>query len=53
MGTLTSTNESQIPSPIFLQNQHEALCKDGHQNLHRLVLHDFNDGEQFEGVNFL
>ena len=34
----------------FLDNQEEALNKNGHQNWHRLVLHDFNDGKQFEAV---
>lgn len=34
----------------FLANQEEALNKDGHQNWHRLVLLDFNDGKQFEGL---
>jgi len=34
----------------FIDNQDEALNKNGHQNWHRLVLHDFNDGKQFEGV---
>ena len=30
--------------------QDDALHKDGHQGWQRLVLHDFNNGEQFEGV---
>jgi len=34
----------------FRDNQDEALNKNGHQNWHRLVLHDFNDGKQFEGL---
>lgn len=50
MSTLRTQTESEQDSPIFLQNQFEALNKDGHQNWFRLVLHDFNDGKQFEGV---
>lgn len=34
----------------FKDNQDEALHKNGHQNWHRLVLNDFNNGKQFEGV---
>jgi hypothetical protein len=34
----------------FLDNQEEAQQKNGHQEWHRLVLHDFNDGRQFEGL---
>ena len=34
----------------FRDNLFEALHKDGHQNWQRLVLHDFNDGRQFEAV---
>ena len=34
----------------FLDNQEEALHKNGHQDWYRLVLHDFNDGKQFEGL---
>ena len=34
----------------FLDNQEEALHKDGHQNWHRLVLHEFPNGNQFEAV---
>lgn len=37
-------------SDCFLDNQEEALHADGHQNWHRLVLLDFNDGKQFEGL---
>lgn len=37
-------------SDCFLENQEEALHRNGHQNWYRLVLHDFNDGEQFEGL---
>lgn len=50
MGTVISASEFDTDSPIFLQNQQESLNKDGHQNWHRLVLHDFNNGKQFEGV---
>lgn len=35
---------------IFQANQGEALYRNGHQEWHRLVLHDFNSGKQFEGV---
>lgn len=34
----------------FIDNQEEALHKNGHQDWHRLVLLDFNDGKQFEGL---
>jgi len=34
----------------FLDNQEEALHKNGHQKWHRLVLLDFADGKQFEGL---
>ena len=34
----------------FLDNQEEALRKDGHPVWHRLVLHDFHDGKQYEGL---
>lgn len=34
----------------FIDNQEEALHKNGHQDWYRLVLHDFNDGKQFEGL---
>ena len=34
----------------YQDNLNEALHKDGHQNWYRLVLHDFNNGKQFEGV---
>lgn len=34
----------------FIDNQEEALRKNGHQDWHRLVLLDFNDGKQFEGL---
>jgi hypothetical protein len=47
MGTLLSANAIHSDSPIFKLNEQEALNKDGHQNWHRLVLHDFNNGEQF------
>ncbi len=44
---VTSNNQNV---DIFLDNQEEALHKDGHQNWHRVVVHDFNGGEQFEAV---
>jgi hypothetical protein len=50
MDTSTTANELYAAAPTFRINQDEALNKDGHQNWHRLVLHDFNNGEQFEGV---
>lgn len=50
MDTSFSPGEVYDTSPIFCANQDEALNKDGHQNWHRLVLHDFNNGEQFEAV---
>ncbi len=34
----------------ILDNQEEALHKNGHQEWHRLVLYDFNDGKQFEAL---
>lgn len=37
-------------SDTFLDNQEEALHKNGHQDWYRLVLHDFNGGKQFEGL---
>lgn len=46
MGTVNLSSNGKV----FLENQEESLHKDGHQNWHRLVLHDFNDGEQFEGL---
>lgn len=50
MDTSTTASGLYDADSIFLINQDEALNKDGHQNWHRLVLHDFNNGEQFEGV---
>lgn len=50
MDTALCAIEAYKASPIFCVNQQEALDKDGHQNWHRLVLHDFNNGEQYEGV---
>jgi len=50
MGTVIESSEFEHNSSIFRQNQDEALNKDGHQTWHRLVLHDFNDGRQFEGL---
>lgn len=50
MDTSISASEFYTAAPTFRLNQDEALNKDGHQNWHRLVLHDFNDGEQFEGL---
>lgn len=50
MGTSLLASDIQPAGPIFLDNQKEALHKDGHKVWHRLVLHDFNNGEQFEGV---
>lgn len=50
MDTSFSPGEFYDSSPIFRTNQDEALNKDGYQNWHRLVLHDFNNGEQFEAV---
>jgi hypothetical protein len=41
---------SQNLTGVSLACQDESLLSDGHQNWHRLVLHDFNNGEQFEGV---
>jgi hypothetical protein len=35
---------------VFTDNQNESLNKDGHQNWYRLVLNDFHDGKQFEGL---
>ncbi|MDH4217019.1 MAG: hypothetical protein OEV23_09065 [Gallionella sp.] len=35
---------------LFQECQDEALHKDGHQIWQRLVLHEFNDGKQFEAV---
>lgn len=50
MDTSISASEVYDAAPTFRVNQDEALNKDGHQNWHRLVLHDFNNGEQFEGL---
>lgn len=50
MVTSISASEVYDAAPTFRVNQDEALNKDGHQNWHRLVLHDFNNGEQFEGL---
>lgn len=50
MGTSLSASELPSTGSIFLKNQEEVLHKNGHQDWHRLVLHDFNNGEQFEGV---
>jgi len=50
MDTSFSPGEVYDTSPIFRANQDEALNKDSHQNWHRLVLHDFNNGEQYEAV---
>lgn len=51
MGTsFNDTKTLGCTTPTFLINQDEALNRDGHQYWHRLVLHDFNNGEQFEGV---
>lgn len=50
MGTVNSASDILSAGKTFLDNQQEALHKDGHQLWHRLVLYDFNDGQQFEGV---
>lgn len=50
MGTLHPTSEVFSAGSIFLENQEEALHKDGHQNWQRVVLHDFNSIGQFEAV---
>jgi hypothetical protein len=50
MGTLHPASEIFSAGSIFLENQEEALHKNGHQNWYRLVLDDFNNGEQFETV---
>lgn len=39
-----------LTDKIFLENQGEALNKNGHQNWHRLVMHQFGDSGQFEAV---
>ena len=44
---VTSNNQNV---DIFLDNQEWSLNRNGHQNWHRVVLHDFNDGDQFEAV---
>jgi hypothetical protein len=51
MGTLLSTGgDSNGAGSIFLSNQDEAINKDGHQNWHRLIVHEFGDGKLCEGV---
>lgn len=50
MGTSISASDFYDAAPTFRINQQETLNKDGHQNWYRLVLHDFNSGEQFEGL---
>ncbi|MGC2457047.1 MAG: hypothetical protein WA435_03520 [Gallionellaceae bacterium] len=50
MGTELSASEVNPSGFIVSDNLAEALFKDGHQNWHRLVLHDFNVGDQFEAV---
>jgi len=50
MDTSFSTSEVYDAGPIFRFNQQEALNKNGYQNGYRLVLHDFNNGEQYEGL---
>ena len=50
MDTSTTASEFYNTAPTFCINQDEVLNKDGHQNWYHLVLHDFNDGEQFVGV---
>lgn len=51
MGTLSfPTSDILSAGSIFHDNQSGALTKDGHQNWFRLVLHQFNDGKQFEAV---
>lgn len=50
MGTALLNGADYSSSSIFLANQYEALNKDGHQNWHRLVLHEFNNSKQFEAV---
>ncbi len=51
MDTLLSTGgDSNVAGSIFLSNQDEALNKDGHQNWHRLIVHEFNDGTLCEAV---
>lgn len=50
MDTSITASELFSADSIFRINQEEALNKDGHQNWHRVVVHDFNNGEQFEGV---
>lgn len=35
---------------VFADNRDEALNKNGHQNWYRLVLNDFHEGKQFEGL---
>lgn len=51
MGTVSnSVSDFYRAVPTFRANQDEALNCDGHKKWHRLVLHDFNKGEQFEAV---
>lgn len=50
MDTTFKASEIHAADSIFLGNQEEALHKDGHQIWQRLILHDFNNGEQFEAV---
>jgi len=41
MGTVNSSSDILAAGKIFLENQEEALHKDGHQNWHRVVLYEF------------
>lgn len=50
MGTLHPASDISFAGSIFLENQEEALNKDGHQSWQRVVLHDFNNIRQFEAV---
>ncbi len=50
MGTVNSSSDILAAGKIFLENQEEALHKDGHQNWHRVVLYEFEGTGQLEGV---
>jgi len=50
MSTSYLSSDIHPADSIYRKNQEEVFNKDGHQKWHRVVVHDFNDGEQFEGV---
>jgi hypothetical protein len=50
MGTLYPASKFFAAGPIFLENQEEALHKNGHQNWQRVVLSDFTNTGQYEAV---